>query len=144
MQRKNRSVRGNEWRFPAGPRALTSAVVVVFLGPTSNSDPRWGFREADHGGVSPAKSLVYSFNSPGGGDLATLTTALSVPRNPWFVRSTRPALFIQLSLSLSMEDLATLTTALSDPRNPWFVHSTRPALFIQLSLSLSRWRISRR
>ena len=47
------------------------AIVVAFPVLTSNwglfiqLSRRWGFRDADHSVVSPAKSLVCSFNSPG-------------------------------------------------------------------------------
>ena len=77
---------------------LCRTIVVVFPSLTSN----WvlfiqlsrdgGSRDADHSVVRPAKARVYSFNSLSLSmeDLATLTTALSVPRNPWFIHSTLP------------------------------------------------------
>ena len=79
---------------------------------------RYCSRDADNCAVRPAKARVCSFNSPAMEALATLTTALSVPRNLWFIHSTPRD-----------GALATLTTALSVLRNLGFIHSI-PALGI--------------
>jgi len=93
---------------------------------------RYCSRDADNCAVRPAKARVYSFNSPAMEALATLTTALSVPRNLWFIHSTpprrgsrdadhsviSPAKSRVYSFNSRAGNLAMPTAALSNLRNP--------------------------